>query len=60
MSSLSFVQMAYDWDGRNDLSGEESVGMKHNAPPSKCVNKALISRQTLRHFSTLDLTQTFE
>jgi len=29
-------------------------------PPSKCDKKALVSRQTLGHFSTLDLTQTFE
>jgi len=42
------------------LSGEEGEGLGHNFPPSKCVKKALISRQTLGHFSTLDLTKTFE
>jgi len=33
MSSLSFVQMAYDWDGRNGLSGEEGVGNGAQWPP---------------------------
>jgi len=33
------------------LSGQEDVGLGHNCPPSKCVKKALISRQTLGHFS---------
>jgi len=42
------------------LSGEEGVGTGHNCSPSKCVKKAMFSRQTLGHFSTLDLTQTFE
>jgi len=42
------------------LSGEEGEGLGHNFPPSKCVKKALTSRQTLGHFSTLDLTKTFE
>jgi len=41
-------------------SGEEGVGNGAQLPPSKCVKKALISRQTLAHLSTLDLTQTFE
>ena len=43
-----------------DLSGEEGVGTGEQLPPSECVKNALISRQTLGHCSTLDLTQTFE
>jgi len=42
------------------LSGEERVGTGAQLPPNKCVEKALLSRQTLGYFSTLDLTQTFE
>jgi len=42
------------------LSGEEGEGLGHNCSPSKSVKKALISRQKLGHFSTLDLTKTFE
>jgi len=39
------------------LTGEEGVGTGAQFPLSKWVKKAPISRQTLRHFSTLDLTQ---
>jgi len=42
------------------LSGEEGVGTGEQLPPSKCVKKALISRQTLGLLNALDLTQTFE
>jgi len=42
------------------LSVEEGVGNGEKLPPSKCDKKALVSRQTLGHFSTFDLTQTFE
>ena len=35
-------------------------GRGYNFSPSKCVKKALISRQTLGLFSALDLTHTFE
>ena len=40
----------------------KNTGVRTGAqlPPKKCINKALISRQTLRLFSALDLTQTFE
>jgi len=31
--------MAYDWDGRNGLSGEECVVNGAQWPPSKCVKK---------------------
>jgi len=36
------------------------LGTGAQLPPKKCIKKALISRQTLRLFSALDLTQTFE
>jgi len=42
------------------LSGEEGVGNGEKLPPSKREKKTLMSRQTLGHFSTLDLNQTFE
>jgi len=32
------------------LSREEGVGTGAQLPPSKCVKKSLISRQTLGHF----------
>jgi len=34
------------------LSGGEGVGNGAQLPPSKCVKKDLIARQTLGHFST--------
>jgi len=52
MTLTEMVEMA--------LSGEEGEGLGHNCSTSKCVKKSLISRQTLGHFSTLDLTKTFE
>jgi len=42
------------------LSGEEGGGTGAQLPPNKCVKKSPISRQTLRLYSALDLTQTFE
>jgi len=39
------------------LSREEGEGAQL---PPRCVKKDLISRQTLGHFSTLDLAKTFE
>jgi len=38
------------------LSGEKGVGTGAQLPPSKCVEKDSISRQTLGNFSTLDFT----
>ena len=60
MSSLSFVQRTFYWDGRNVLSGVKGVGTGQKLLPSKCVKKTMISRITLGYFNTLDLTQIFE
>jgi len=60
MSSLSLFKGLLTGVAEMALSGEEGVGTGAQLTPSKCAQKALVSRQTLRHFSTLDLTQTFE
>jgi len=39
---------------------EKGVGTGEQLPPSKCAEKAMISRITMRYFRTLDLTQIFE
>jgi len=59
MSSLSFVRKTFDWGGEMVLAVKCRDWAKI-APQRKYVEKALISRQTLGYFSTLDLTQTFE
>jgi len=41
------------------LCGEEGVGNGAQLPPKQVCWKALISRQTLGHCSTLNLIQTF-
>jgi len=42
------------------LVGEEGVGTERQLPPITYVEKKLISKQVLAHFSTLSLTQIFE
>ena len=49
-----------NWDGGNGFSGEKGGGTGQQLPPRKSVEKAMISRTTMRYFSTLDLTQIFE
>jgi len=39
MSSVSFVQRTFDWDGEMVLSTEEDVGTGHIWSLSKCVKK---------------------
>jgi len=39
---------------------EKGEGTGEQLPPSKSVKNAMISRITMRYFSTLDLTQIFE
>jgi len=61
MSSLSFVQRTFDWGGEKCFWLEKKVhGLGDNCLSSKHLEKALIARQTLEYFSTLDLTQKFE
>jgi len=60
MSSPSLFKGTLTGVAEMALSGEEGVGIGAQLPPSQCVNKELISRQTLGHCSTLDLTQIFE
>jgi len=60
MSSLSLFRGHLSWIAEMVLSGEEGVGTGEQLPPSKSVKKVPISRKTLEHFSTLDLTQTLD
>jgi len=48
------------WDGGNGLSGVKGVRTGEQLPPSKCIEKAMVSRITPRYFSTLGMTQIFE
>jgi len=58
MFLLSFVQRTFDGVGEMVLAAKESVGTGEQLLNNAC-KKALISRQTLGYFSTLDLIQVF-
>jgi len=59
MSSLSFVQRTFDWDGGNSFVRRgKRRGTRAPLSPRKYFKKGLISRQTLEHFGTLDMKKT--
>jgi len=60
MSSLCFVQRIFDWGEGSGFGWRVVRWREWRKIAPKYVKKALISKQILRHFNKLDLTDTFE